>query len=379
MQPQPVGSWRAGSRAALLGLLLLLAACGGDGAGETATEGTAAPEPGQETGTEPAATAEPTEGEPATEAAEGSSALEGETIEFVIPYEPGGGYDQYARLISPALGDCLGAQVVPVNEPGAGSLLATNQTAVAPPDGTRIQIFNAPGAIGAQLGGAEGANYDLREMSWLARLAAEPNVLSVGGNSEFTDFQDLIDADRPVRFVSTGPGSVEHIASVVLAEVYGFEAEIITGFAGSGEARAAIVAGDADAHVQTLDSALPAIEAGDIRPLVLLSTEGSDDVPDVPTVYDYPPADADQQATLDVLVSLMESGRPVAGPPELPEDVLTALREGFQCALEDEDFLAESESAKRPISPLSGEEMAQLMDDVLNSPPEFQALVAESF
>ena len=373
---QSRSSWRAASRAALLSVLLLLAACGG-GDAEPTGEGTAAPDTGAETATEAeAAGTEPTAGE---ESPAASDVLAGETINFVIPYEPGGGYDQYVRLISPFLADCLGAQVVPVNEPGAGSLLATNQTAVAEPDGTRIQILNAPGAIGAQLGGAEGANYDLRELSWISRLAAEPNVLSVGAGSEFTDFQDIIDADRPIRWVSTGPGSVEHIASVVLSDVYGMEPNIISGFAGSGEARAAIIAGDADAHVQTLDSALGAIQAGDVRPLVLLSTEGSDVVPDVPTIYDYPAPDEQGQVMVDTLVSLMDSGRPVAGPPGMSEEVLTALREGFQCALDNEEFLATAEEAERPVNPLSGEEMAQLIDNVLSAPPAFQQMVADSF
>lgn len=379
---------------ALIALLLLLAACGGSGGDSSAAGGATAPETEgaatQEAATEEeateegasesaAATGEPGEGESPTDAAGGSSALEGETIDFVIPYEPGGGYDQYVRLVAPFLGDCLGAQVVPVNEPGAGTLLATNQTAVAPPDGTRIQIMNAPGVIGAQIAGIEGVSFDLTEMSWLARLAAEPSVLSVAADSEFTDFQDLIDADRPVRFVSTGPGSVETLSPLVLAEVYGFQAEIITGFAGSGEARAAVVAGDADAHVQTLDSALPAIEAGDIRPLVLISREGAGAAAEIPTVYDFPPGDDTQQETLEVLVELTETGRPVASAPGLPPDVLTALREGFTCALQDEEFLAQAEEAQRPVAPLSGEETASLIETVLNAPEQFQRLVKESF
>lgn len=250
---------------------------------------------------------------------------------------------------------------------------------MASTDGTRIQIINAPGVIGAQIAGSEGVAFDLTEMSWLTRLSAEPAVLSVGADSELTDFQDIIDADRPVSFVSTGPGSVETVAAVVLSEVYGFEAEVIPGFAGSGEARAAIVAGDADAHVQTLDSALPAIESGDIRPLAFISGEGSEAAPDVPTIGDYPPADDSQQATLDVLVELTETGRPVAGPPGLPQDVLGALREGFVCAQENEDFLEQAEEAQRPIDPLSGEETASLMDNVLNAPEQFQQLIEQSF
>jgi tripartite-type tricarboxylate transporter receptor subunit TctC len=61
------------------------------------------------------------------EAAE--AVFEGEDIDLVVPYEPGGGYDAYARALSPYLEECLGARLVIRNEPGAGGLVATNKTA----------------------------------------------------------------------------------------------------------------------------------------------------------------------------------------------------------------------------------------------------------
>ncbi len=65
---------------------------------------------------------------------EGEAFYQGETIDLVVPYDPGGGYDVYARAIAPYLGECLGAEIVVKNEPGAGGLLASNATAVADAD-----------------------------------------------------------------------------------------------------------------------------------------------------------------------------------------------------------------------------------------------------
>ncbi|MGH2601935.1 MAG: Bug family tripartite tricarboxylate transporter substrate binding protein, partial [Dehalococcoidia bacterium] len=179
MMPCTRGGKLLGTRLALSAcgaLLLVLAACAD-----------AAPTAEQTTGAEGSG-------------GEAAAPFEGQTVEFVVPYEPGGGYDQYVRIIAPYLGDCLGADVIAVNEPGAGSLLATNQTAVAEPDGTRIQILNTIGAVSAQVAEEEGARYDLADFSWLARIAGEPNVLSVSANSDFQDFDDLINAEEPVRF-----------------------------------------------------------------------------------------------------------------------------------------------------------------------------------
>lgn len=305
--------------------------------------------------------------------------LEGKTIEFVVPYEPGGGYDLYVRLMAPFLEKCLGTEVVPINEPGAGSLRATNQTAAAPGDGTRIQIYNAPGAIAAQIADIEGAKYDLKKFSWITRIAPGVDVLSVAADSEFKDFQDLIDADRPVRFVATGPGSNEYFDATVLSNVYGFRADMITGFEGSGEARAAVLKGDADAHIQSLDSALESIEAGDTRGLVVVDSRPNETVPDVPTVYDYEPVDESKRDTLDALVELVKTGRPVSGPPGLPENVLASLREGFRCVLTNKKFLAKARENQRPVDPLPGKDTSELVRKALEPSPAFARLVSESF
>jgi len=49
--------------------------------------------------------------------------FQGETVELVVPYDPGGGYDTNARMVAPYLQQYLGATVIVTNEPGAGSLL----------------------------------------------------------------------------------------------------------------------------------------------------------------------------------------------------------------------------------------------------------------
>jgi tripartite-type tricarboxylate transporter receptor subunit TctC len=80
-----------------------------------------------------------------------SQCLKGKTVELVVPYATGGGYDTYARAIAKPLGEALEATVIVQNEPDVGGLLATNKTSVAKPDGTRIQIVNELGALSAEL------------------------------------------------------------------------------------------------------------------------------------------------------------------------------------------------------------------------------------
>src|SRR5680860_1431098 len=139
-------------------LVLLAAGCGGNADEEASGTGTrteGAEGPTEET-TEPTATA--------AEAGD-CSELESETITFAVPYDAGGGYDTYARLMAPYLEEEIGATVVVENQPGAGGLLAINSLLTAPADGTTIAIMNAVGSGGAVIADAEGVQFELDELS----------------------------------------------------------------------------------------------------------------------------------------------------------------------------------------------------------------------
>ncbi|MFN3144674.1 MAG: tripartite tricarboxylate transporter substrate-binding protein [Paracoccaceae bacterium] len=65
-------------------------------------------------------------------------------ITFVIPYSPGGGFDTIVRQFAPALGEAMGATVVPENISGAGGARGGQAVHRADPDGYTIGIYNIP-------------------------------------------------------------------------------------------------------------------------------------------------------------------------------------------------------------------------------------------
>lgn len=344
-------------------LLAAAVGCGGDQDGGEGTDGNAAGN-----------------GEAAENGEAAGNPFEGETIDFVVPYDPGGGYDVYTRTVAPYLQECLGAErVLVLNEPGAGSLLATNTTAKAPPDGTRIQIMNMPGVLAAQIAGDEGAQFDLNELAWIGRIASPPDVVLTGADGDLRSFEDFVQASEPIQFVATGPGSSDYIAAAVVVEAYDLPNNIAAGFAGSQAAAGAVVAGDGDAYIVPYDSVLSMIEAGDATAAVLLSEEVPQYMPEAPLIGDFEAPSEQGQELVDQLIALTASGRAVAGPPGIPEDRLTALREGFACAMENDELLAELDSQRRPVAYLSGEETDQLVEQVLNPTEEFQAVIKESY
>lgn len=347
---------------------LLLVSCGGEPSATNQTE-----TPAQ------SATDGATDGETPTATPDGGEevSIDG-TVEFVVPYDAGGGFDAYARLIAPALSECLGNEVIVVNEPGAGTLLATNATAAAPPDGTRIQIFNTQGVISAQVGGAEGVQFDLTEMTWLGRVLNEPDLVQVGADSEFESFEDMVEADRPIRFGTTGVGGGEGVSASAISRAFGMDAEIISGFDGSGEVQASVIQGDLDATVFPVGSSLKAIEAGDLRPLLVISEERHDDLPDVPAITEFEPVEGESEV-VDAMVNLVETTRAIGAPGGMDPELTEHLRDATECALTDPEFLERAEAQDRDVNFLNGAELQARIEDAVDAPPALAELFQEAF
>src|SRR5262245_49623887 len=126
-----------------------------------------------------------------TTAADGPASLAGETIELIVPFAPGGGYDAYARQLAPKLGEELQATVIVVNKPGAGGVLATNEIWKADPDGTTIALFNTPGHLGSALAQSPGVRYDAEAFSYIGRLSSEPDVVLTAKDSAYHSWNDV--------------------------------------------------------------------------------------------------------------------------------------------------------------------------------------------
>src|SRR5499426_4443941 len=87
----------------------------------------------------------------------------GRTVQLVIGYATGGGYDDYARMLGRHIGRHIPGNptVVVQNMPGAGSIRAANYLYnVAPKDGTVFGGFSRGAFLDPLLGRSEGTQFD---------------------------------------------------------------------------------------------------------------------------------------------------------------------------------------------------------------------------
>ncbi len=318
-----------------------------------------------------------TEGATSTQGGSTASATDcgmfkGKTVELVIPYNAGGGYDILARVIIPGLENALDTKVLPINKPGAGGLLAINELTGAPIDGTQIAIVNGTGAAAAILAGAEGPTFDFDDLSYIGRVAVDDLVVVTNSNSEYSSWEDVMES-AGFRFGSTGRGSSDYIVANALIEAFELKnAEVVTGFNSQSEADLALIQGNVDAIAGPLDSRRPSIKSGETQAVLSFADEAPQDAEDA-TLFSDLELSAEAESLIDGIKLLTSFGRPLVAPAGVDEATLGCLQGALEAAVEDPEVLEQAEKMQRELSYLSGEEMVSdvvpglkgLDDDVL--------------
>jgi hypothetical protein len=104
-----------------------------------------------------------------------------------------------------------------------------------------------------------------------------------------------------------------------------------------------------------------------ITPFLQLSLEHNPDLPNVPNIMDL--ARNEEHTQIFRLMFARETlGYPFLGPPDVPEDRVTALRRAFQDTMRDPVFLDEATRSRLTINPVSGGEIQDLVIELYETP-----------
>lgn len=302
-------------------------------------------------------------------------------IQWIVPYNPGGGYDEYSRSIAPYLEKYTGARVDIVNQPGAGGMKGANEIFNAPADGLTIGIINGSAMVTNQLSEIEGATYRIGQYSYLGRIVADLRVLVVGTQTPFMSFEDMQNAGEDIVVGATGLGGSTYVDAVITGPAFGVPQKIVHGFDNSSDIRQAMLRGDVQAMWGSLGSALQGVQDGDHRIVVQSDRVRSPLVPDVPSIFEFIEGRenaAEIGPIMDAWDALNAVGRPVAGPPGIPEDRLAFLRDAFRQAMEDPEFVQMMVEAERELAYLSGEDMLNVAKAATELTPEVKEVIVKA-
>jgi putative tricarboxylic transport membrane protein len=248
-------------------------------------------------------------------------------LEIVVPAAPGGGWDQTGRAMQSALqegGLASGIQVV--NIPGAGGTIGLAQFVSSKEGQGNALMTGGLVMLGAILTNQSPVTLD--QVTPIARLTGEYEVIVVPGSSEIQSLDDLIatfkEDPQSVSWGGGSAGGTDHILVGLIAKEVGVEPGGINyvPFAGGGEALASILGGHVTAGVSGYQEFAGQIETGDLRALAISSAERLEGV-DIPTLKEQgidveltnwravfaPPgiSDEDKQALGDAVGKMAES------------------------------------------------------------------------
>jgi len=206
--------------------------------------------------------------------------------ECVAPADAGGGWDFTCRSIGQLFEDLgLTKNVVVTNQPGGGGGVAFADVAANRNDNSDLVIAASP-ATAIRFAQNQYPGLQADEFRWIGAIGADFGVVAVPEDSEFTTFEQLIDAVKadPTSVVFGGGspvGGQDHFKVLLLSQELDIDPAAIpwVAYDGGGEAQNALLGGEI--QVATLDVS-ETIGNDKLRILTVMAEDrvpGMDDIP----------------------------------------------------------------------------------------------------
>ena len=234
---------------------------------------------------------------------------------IMAPAAPGGGWDQTARTMQEALqAEGISGNVQVTNVPGAGGTIGLAQFANQSAGKPDALIVGGYVMVGAVL--TNQSPVSLADVTPIARLTGESDIIVVPANSELQTIDDLVTKLKAdpgaVSWAGGSAGGVDHIAAGLVAKAVGVDPTLVNyiAYSGGGEALAAVLGGQVTVGISGAGEFAAQIEAGDLR---ALAVTGAQPLGDIPTLKD---------SGVDVVV---ENWRMVAAAPGITDEQKAAI------------------------------------------------------
>lgn len=205
-------------------------------------------------------------------------------VRVINPYQAGGGLDMMCRSISEQLSKTLNQPFVVENRVGGGGTIGAAAVAQAAPDGHTILCANNSEITLAQFLISK-MPYDAEaDFAPLTMAVRQSVVLVVNPAVPANNVKELLELTRkmPLAYANNGVGTNMYLAM----EMFAAEAKApftSVPYKGAASMVPDVLAGHTPIAVLNLAPLIQHINAGKLRPLVMLQAERSPALPNVPT------------------------------------------------------------------------------------------------
>jgi tripartite-type tricarboxylate transporter receptor subunit TctC len=288
----------------------------------------------------------------------------------------------YSRVLARHLGKHLPGKpnVVVVNRPGAGGMLAFNQAGrLGAKDGTLLTTVSQ-GLLLQELVGIPGLQLSLAEGSWVGNFSQSNNVTATWHTSSVKSIEDA--KKREVTLASSGAGSTSSQMATVYNSLLGTKFKAIMGYDGAAQANLAMERGETEGRATNTWASYRAAftnPRSQLNILVQIGLRKENDLPDVPLLTDLVKSDAHKHGVALLISQSLALARTVMAPPGLPEERVELLRRAFDAAMIDPELVSEANKSSLELDPMNGREVELIIRQALNTPKELKDAVGLAF
>ena len=210
----------------------------------------------------------------------------GKAVRMIIPAGPGGGVDTVSRVIGQPLSTALGQPVIMDNRPGAGTMLASELTAKAQPDGHTLLMATNSHAINASI--HKNLRYDpVTDFTHITLVATVPYLLVVHPSLPVRSVKELVAlAQRhpgKLHAASAGTASGTHLAFELFRSLASVQIVHVPYKSGT-PAIVDLVGGHVQMMISNIINSSPHVRAKRLKALAISAAKRSAQYPELPTI-----------------------------------------------------------------------------------------------
>ena len=278
-------------------------------------------------------------------------------VRMIVPFVPGGGADQTARLVAEPLGAELGQPIVIHNKPGADGSIAAQEAVRAAPDGYTLFIATNSPMSGVPV---------MRKKSPYDPVKDFTPITDIGRYSFFLYTRTETPGDNLQGFiehVKKNPGSMTY-GSGNITGLLSF-AHIVNAndlkilnvpYRGEPPAITDMLGGHIDAMVATSGTGMPHVKDGKFKVHATVLPERSPNAPEVPTMAEAGVPNFPIAPWLGLF-----------GPAKMPEDVVTTLNTAFAKAMQEPEVKKFMKAQDFMLKSSTPQALSDLVKDQLES------------
>ena len=210
-------------------------------------------------------------------------------VRIVVPVTTGGPSDLVARILGDKLSASLGQPMIIENRPGASQTVGMAFVAKSPPDGYTLLQAAANMAINPIL--MSDLPFDtVRDFAPVSLTHMTPYVFVVSSQAPVNSLQELFkfirDNKGRITYGTTGPGSPQLLATLLLAQQVPLGEMTEVAYKGSSAAHPDLISNRVTFMIDPLAASAPHIKAGTLRALAVSTPQRNASFPNVPTAIE---------------------------------------------------------------------------------------------